>query len=139
MCWKPTEITFEKNLQTDLLISTAHKKLCVWPKWKMKADLESFENQFYKNIKSPNLFYYLDTLIWTTSDEYKDQSTDWVHNSVSHQILKTNLNQQLLLKFFDIEMIKTMLCEFYNYQKLNHNNSRWTLKWSLENTGFRLV
>ena len=82
----------------------------------MKADLESFENQFHKNLKSPNLFYLIGTLIWTTSDDHKNHSADWVHNSVSHQILNKNLNQQMLLKYFEIEMLKTMLCELYSDQ-----------------------
>ena len=89
----------------------------------MKADLESFEGQFNKNLKSPNLFNHLDTLIWTRSGEHKDQSADWVHNSVRSQFLKANLDHQLLLESFEIETIKTMLCELYLDQKSHYNNS----------------
>ena len=100
----------------------------------MKAGLESFENQFHENGKRPNFFNHYDTLILTRSGVHRHHSADWVQTSVSHQIFKTDLTQQMMLKFFDIETNQTMIYKLYSDQKVPTLNFIWSVKWLLENT-----
>ena len=129
----------DENLQTYLLISTAYTKLCFYPKCNLKAGLESREVQFFINLKSPNFLKLIDTLIRVRSGEQTDLSTDWVHNSVSNQILKTDLTQQMILKSFEIETNKTLVCKLDSDQKSHYHNFNWSLKWSFENTNLSSV
>ena len=52
-----------------MLISKANKILTTDPKWVLKLDLETSDTKFYTKFKSPNLFYPIDHLISTRSDD----------------------------------------------------------------------